>query len=129
MAASTSAIASLYNADVAYIHGMSNSGAMLALAGGALRFPLAVTSIRRKFTGAIEIVVPRFMLSTMSILGPVKCATMVAVIIPVLVLANLDTARDIPPFGQQAADYGGGTRGICTTPDETLVSRTAAGAT
>lgn len=87
LAAGTSAIASLCIAYVAYIHGMYlASGAMLALAGGALGFLPYNFYPARIFMGDGGSLFLGFMLSTMSILGPVKSATIVAVIIPVLVL-------------------------------------------
>ena len=82
-----SAIASLCIAYVAYIHGMYlASGAMLALAGGALGFLPYNFYPARIFMGDGGSLFLGFLLSTMSILGPVKSATIVAVIIPVLVL-------------------------------------------
>ena len=85
--AGTSAIASLCIAYVAYIHGMYlASGAMLALAGGALGFLPYNFYPAKIFMGDGGSLFLGFMLSTMSILGPVKSATIVAVIIPVLVL-------------------------------------------
>lgn len=87
LAAGTSAIASLCIAYVAYIHGMYlASGAMLALAGGALGFLPYNFYPAKIFMGDGGSLFLGFMLSTMSILGPVKSATIVAVIIPVLVL-------------------------------------------
>ena len=87
LAAGTSAIASLCIAYVAYIHGMYlAAGAMLALAGGALGFLPFNFYPAKIFMGDGGSLFLGFMLSTMSILGPVKSATMIAVIIPVLVL-------------------------------------------
>ena len=87
LAAGTSAIASLCIAYVAYIHGMYlASGAMLALAGGALGFLPYNFYPAKIFMGDGGSLYLGFMLSTMSIIGPVKSATVVAVIIPVLVL-------------------------------------------
>ncbi len=87
LAAGTSAIASLCIAYVAYIHGMYlASGAMLALAGGALGFLPFNFYPAKIFMGDGGSLFLGFMLSTMSILGPVKKATIFAVIIPVLVL-------------------------------------------
>lgn len=87
LAAGTSAIASLCIAYVAYIHGMYlAAGAMLALAGGALGFLPYNFYPAKIFMGDGGSLYLGFMLSTMSILGPVKSATVVAVIIPVLVL-------------------------------------------
>ncbi len=87
LAAGTSAIASLCIAYVAYIHGMYlASGAMLALAGGALGFLPYNFYPAKIFMGDGGSLYLGFMLATMSIIGPVKSATIVAVIIPVLVL-------------------------------------------
>ncbi len=87
LAAGTSAIASLCIAYVAYIHGMYLvSGSMLALAGGALGFLPYNFYPAKIFMGDGGSLYLGFMLSTLSILGPVKSATIVAVIIPVLVL-------------------------------------------
>ena len=87
LAAGTSSIASLCIAYVAYIHGMYLvSGSMLALAGGALGFLPWNFYPAKIFMGDGGSLYLGFMLSTLSILGPVKSATIVAVIIPVLVL-------------------------------------------
>lgn len=87
LAAGTSAIASLCIAYVAYIHGMYLvSGSMLALAGGALGFLPFNFYPAKIFMGDGGSLYLGFMLATLSILGPVKSATIVAVIIPVLVL-------------------------------------------
>lgn len=87
LAAGTSAIASLCIAYVAYIHGMYLAcAAMLALAGGALGFLPFNFYPAKIFMGDGGSLYLGFMLSTLSILGPVKSATIVAVIIPVLVL-------------------------------------------
>ncbi len=87
LAAGTSAIASLCIAYVAYIHGMYLvSGSMLALAGGALGFLPFNFYPAKIFMGDGGSLYLGFMLSTLSILGPIKSATIVAVIIPVLVL-------------------------------------------
>ena len=87
LAAGTSAIASLCIAYVAYIHGMYLAcGTMLALAGGALGFLPYNFYPAKIFMGDGGSLYLGFMLSALSILGPVKSATIVAVIIPVLVL-------------------------------------------
>ena len=87
LAAGTSAIASLCIAYVAYIHGMYLvAGSMLALAGGALGFLPFNFYPAKIFMGDGGSLYLGFMLSTLSILGPIKSATIVAVIIPVLVL-------------------------------------------
>ncbi|MBQ1228687.1 MAG: undecaprenyl/decaprenyl-phosphate alpha-N-acetylglucosaminyl 1-phosphate transferase [Firmicutes bacterium] len=87
LAAGTSALASLCIAYVAYIHGMYLvAGSMLALAGGALGFLPFNFYPAKIFMGDGGSLYLGFMLATLSILGPVKSATIVAVIIPVLVL-------------------------------------------
>ncbi len=87
LAAGTSAIASLCIAYVAYIHGnYLVCGAMLALAGGALGFLPYNFYPSQIFMGDGGSLYLGFMISTLSILGTVKSATLVAVIIPVLVL-------------------------------------------
>lgn len=98
LAAGTSSIASLCIAYVAYIHGMYLvAGSMLALAGGALGFLPYNFYPAKIFMGDGGSLYLGFMLATLSILGPVKSATMVAVIIPVLVLGVpiFDTAYAI----------------------------------
>lgn len=87
LAAGTSAISSLCIAYVAYIHGMYPvAGAMLALAGGALGFLPYNFYPARIFMGDGGSLYLGFMLATLSVSGTVKSATLVAVIIPVLVL-------------------------------------------
>lgn len=87
LAAGTAAIASLCIAYVAYIHGTYVvAGAMLALAGGALGFLPYNFYPAKIFMGDGGSLYLGFMLGTLSILGTVKSATLVAVIIPVLVL-------------------------------------------
>ena len=87
LAAGTSAIASLCIAYVAYIHGTYLvAGAMLALAGAALGFLPFNFYPSKIFMGDGGSLYLGYMLGTLSILGTVKSATLVAVIIPVLVL-------------------------------------------
>ena len=87
LAAGTAAIASLSIAYVAYIHGTYLvAGSMLALAGGALGFLPFNFYPSKIFMGDGGSLYLGFMLGTLSILGTVKSATLVAVIIPVLVL-------------------------------------------
>jgi len=87
LAAGTSAIASLCIAYVAYIHGTYLvAGSMLALAGGALGFLPFNFYPSKIFMGDGGSLYLGFMLGTLSILGTVKSATLITVIIPVLVL-------------------------------------------
>lgn len=87
LAGGTAAIASLCIAYAAYIHGTYLvAGAMLALAGGALGFLPYNFYPAKIFMGDGGSLYLGFMLSTLSVLGTVKSATLVAVIIPVLVL-------------------------------------------
>lgn len=87
LAAGTAAISSLCIAYVAYIHGVYIvAAAMLALAGGALGFLPYNFYPASIFMGDGGSLFLGFMLSTLSLLGTVKSATFVAVIIPVLVL-------------------------------------------
>ena len=95
LAAGTSAIASLCIAYVAYIHGMYLvAGAMLAVAGGALGFLPFNFSPAKIFMGDGGSLFLGFMIATLSIIGPVKGATIIAVIVPLLVmgLPIFDTA-------------------------------------
>ena len=87
LAAGTSAIAALCISYVAYIHGTYLvTGAMLALAGSALGFLPFNFYPSKIFMGDGGSLYLGFMLGSLSILGTVKSATLVAVIIPVLVL-------------------------------------------
>ena len=87
LAAGTAAIASLCIAYAAYIHGTYlTAGAMLALAGGALGFLPYNFYPAKIFMGDGGSLYLGFMLSTLSVLGTVKSATLVAIIIPVLIL-------------------------------------------
>lgn len=95
LAAGTSAIASLCIAYVAYIHGMYLvAGAMLAVAGGALGFLPFNFSPAKIFMGDGGSLFLGFTIAALSILGPVKGATIIAVIVPLLVmgLPIFDTA-------------------------------------
>lgn len=87
LAAGTVAIASLCIAYVGYIHGMYlSTSALLALAGGALGFLPFNFHPSKIFMGDSGSLFLGFMMSTLSIIGLVKQATVVAVIIPVLVM-------------------------------------------
>ena len=87
LAAGTAAIVSLCIAYAAYIHGTYlAAGAMLALAGGALGFLPYNFYPAKIFMGDGGSLYLGFMLSTLSVLGTVKSATFVSMIIPVLVL-------------------------------------------
>ncbi len=87
LAAGTSAIASFCIAYVAYIHGTYLvAGTMLALAGASLGFLPFNFYPSKIFMGDGGSLYLGYMLGTLSILGTVKSATLVAVIIPVLVL-------------------------------------------
>lgn len=87
LASGSVAIASLCIAYTAYIHGTYPvAGAMLALAGAALGFLPYNFYPAKIFMGDGGSLYLGFMLSTLSTLGTVKSATLMAVIIPVLVL-------------------------------------------
>lgn len=87
LAAGTAAIASLCIAYTAYIHGTYlAAGAMLALAGAALGFLPYNFYPAKIFMGDGGSLYLGFMLATLSVLGTVKSATLVTMIIPVLVL-------------------------------------------
>lgn len=87
LAAGISAIVALCIAYAAYIHGTYlTAGAMLALAGGALGFLPFNFYPAKIFMGDGGSLYLGFMISTMSVLGTVKSATVVAMIIPVLIL-------------------------------------------
>ena len=87
LAAGTAAIISLCIAYAAYIHGTYvTAGAMLAVAGGALGFLPFNFYPAKSFMGDGGSLFLGFMLSSLSVLGTVKSATLFAVIIPVLVL-------------------------------------------
>lgn len=87
LSAGLSAIASLCLAYTAYIHGSYLTAfAMLALAGGALGFLPFNFHPAKIFMGDGGSLFLGFMLATNSIIGPVKSATVVALIASVLVL-------------------------------------------
>lgn len=87
LASGVASISSLCLAYTAYIHGSYLPAlAMLALAGGALGFLPYNFHPAKIFMGDGGSLFLGFMLSTLSIVGPVKSATIMAVIIPVLVL-------------------------------------------
>lgn len=87
LAAGVAAIASVAIAYTAYIHGMYTvTLAMLALAGSALGFLPYNFNPAKIFMGDSGSLYMGFMLATISIIGPVKSATIVATIVPVLVL-------------------------------------------
>ena len=87
LAAGTAAIASLCIAYTAYIHGTYlAAGAMLALAGATLGFLPYNFYPAKIFMGDGGSLYLGFMLATLSVLGTVKSATLVTMIIPVLVL-------------------------------------------
>lgn len=87
LAAGTAAIASLCIAYASYIHGTYlTSGAMLALAGAALGFLPYNFHPAKSFMGDGGSLYLGFILATTSVLGTVKSATLVAVIIPVFIL-------------------------------------------
>lgn len=98
LAAGVATIASCAIAYVAYIHGMYTvTMAMLALAGGALGFLPYNFNPARIFMGDGGSLFLGFMLASVSIIGPVKGATIMATAVPVLVLALpiFDTAYAI----------------------------------
>lgn len=87
LAAGVSAIASLAIAYTAYIHGMYEVAlAMLAIAGGAIGFLPYNFHPAKIFMGDSGSLFLGFMLATLSIMGPVKGATIFATLVPVLVL-------------------------------------------
>lgn len=87
LAAGVAAIASFAIAYTAYIHGMYTvTMAMLATAGGALGFLPFNFHPAKIFMGDGGSLFLGFMLASVSILGPVKGATVLATMIPVLVL-------------------------------------------
>ncbi len=87
LAAGIAAIASLCLAYTAYIHGAYLTAfAMLALAGGALGFLPYNFHPAKIFMGDGGSLFLGYMLAVLSIVGPVKGATVLAMIAPVLVL-------------------------------------------
>ncbi|MCQ2547593.1 MAG: undecaprenyl/decaprenyl-phosphate alpha-N-acetylglucosaminyl 1-phosphate transferase [Clostridia bacterium] len=88
LAAGTSCIAALCIAYVAYIHGMYLvTAAMLAIVGGTLGFLPFNFSPAKTFMGDGGSLFLGFSISTLSLLGSVKGATLAAVLVPILVLA------------------------------------------
>lgn len=87
LAAGVAAIASISIAYTAYIHGMYTvTLSMLAIAGAALGFLPFNFNPARIFMGDSGSLFLGFMLASISLIGPVKSATIVATIVPVLVL-------------------------------------------
>lgn len=87
LAAGVAAIASFAIAYTAYIHGMYTvTMAMLATAGGALGFLPFNFHPAKIFMGDGGSLFLGFMLASVSIIGPVKGATILATVVPVLVL-------------------------------------------
>lgn len=87
LAAGTAAIASIAIAYTAYIHGMYTvTILMVAVAGGALGFLPYNFYPAKIFMGDSGSLFLGFMLASVSIIGPVKSATVIAVIVPFLVL-------------------------------------------
>ena len=87
LAAGSTAISALCIAYVSYIHGVYYStGAMLAIAGAALGFLPYNFYPAKIFMGDSGSLFLGYMLASVSILGTLKTATVVAVIIPVMVL-------------------------------------------
>lgn len=102
LAAGVAAIASLSIAYVAYIHGTQNGMmivclAMLAVAGSCIGFLPFNFYPAKTFMGDSGSLFLGFMMATLSVVGPLKRSTMVAVVIPVLVLGIpiFDTAYAI----------------------------------
>lgn len=91
LAAGVTAIASLAIAYVAYIHGnqfgfLIVCAAMMAVAGGCIGFLPYNFYPARIFMGDSGSLFLGFMIAVLSVVGPLKRSTMVAVVIPVLVL-------------------------------------------
>lgn len=91
LAAGTTAIASLCIAYVAYIHGdeygmMVVCLAMLALAGGCLGFLPFNFYPAKIFMGDGGSLFLGFMIAALSVVGPLKRSTVIAVVVPVIVL-------------------------------------------
>ncbi len=98
LATGTTAISALCIAYVAYIYGMYvSTAAMLAVAGGALGFLPFNFYPAKIFMGDSGALYLGFMLATLSIVGLVKSATVIAVMVPVMVLGLpiFDTAYAI----------------------------------
>ncbi|MGF6376030.1 UDP-GlcNAc:undecaprenyl-phosphate GlcNAc-1-phosphate transferase [Clostridiales Family XIII bacterium PM5-7] len=91
LAGGTAAIAALSIAYVAYIHWETNGmmvvcAAMLAVAGGALGFLPYNFYPAKIFMGDGGSLFLGFMMATLSVVGPLKRSTIIAVVVPVLVL-------------------------------------------
>ena len=87
LAAGVSFIASICIAYTAYIHGRTDiSMAMLAIAGGAAGFLPFNFNPAKIFMGDGGSLFLGFMLAGLSVMSPMKSATMVATVVPVLVL-------------------------------------------
>ena len=91
LAAGVTAIASLAIAYVAYIHGnqfgfLIVCAAMMAVAGGCIGFLPYNFYPARIFMGDSGSLFLGFMIAVLSVVGPLKRSTMVAVVIPVMVL-------------------------------------------
>lgn len=91
LAGGTASIAALSIAYVAYIHWDTNGmmvvcAAMLAVAGGALGFLPFNFYPAKIFMGDGGSLFLGFMMATLSVVGPLKRSTIIAVVVPVLVL-------------------------------------------
>jgi len=87
LAAGTASIASFCLAYISYIHGSYLAAmAFIAIAGGALGFLKSNFHPAKIFMGDGGSLFLGYMLATMSIIGPVKGSTVIAMIGPVLVL-------------------------------------------
>jgi len=87
LAAGVAFIASISIAYTAYIHGrVEVSMAMLAIAGGALGFLPFNFNPAKIFMGDGGSLFLGFMLAALSVISPMKSATMLATVVPVLVL-------------------------------------------
>ena len=91
LAAGVASIACISIAYVAYIHGdrygmLAVCAAMLAVAGGALGFLPYNFNPAKIFMGDSGSLFLGFMLATLSVISPLKRSTLIAVIVPVLVL-------------------------------------------
>lgn len=98
LATGTTAISALCIAYVAYIYGMYvSTAAMLAIAGASLGFLPFNFYPAKIFMGDSGALYLGFMLSTLSVVGLVKSATVIAVMVPVMVLGLpiFDTAYAI----------------------------------
>lgn len=91
LAAGVAAVSSLFIAYVAYIHGdeygmMVVCVAMLALAGGCMGFLPFNFYPAKIFMGDGGSLFLGFMIAALSVVGPLKRSTMIAVVVPVIVL-------------------------------------------